>query len=142
MNLKQLAIGTVVGAITLLVVGFLLFGVILANFYVENTGFAVDAFRAGMVEWAFILSSVPFSLLITLCILRQPGTATLRQGFQAGAVIGFLIWLGTDLTTYSLTHLWTLTIVIVDPIVAAFQNGVAGTAIALALSKVSSQLGG
>ena len=136
MNLKRIVIGSISGAIALQVVGYLLFEVILSEFYRDNVGFAIDAFRAGTVIWALILANISFSALLTLCVLGYPSPLSIKRGFMTGAVVGFLIWLGMDLTTYAFTHLWTLTIVIVNPMMAAIHNGLAGAAIAFVLAKV------
>lgn len=136
MNHKKLVIGTIVGATTLQLAGYLIFEVILSDFYRENVGFAIDAFRAGTVIWALVIANISFSALITLCILGKAGALTVRRGFVTGLVVGFLVWLGMDFTTYAFTHLWTLMIVFVDPLVAAIHNGIAGAVIAFVLAKI------
>jgi uncharacterized membrane protein len=56
-----------------------------------------------------------------------------------GSVVGFLVWFGIDFTTYALTHLWSLTVVIVNPVMAAIHNGIAGAVIAFVLAKIPEQ---
>jgi uncharacterized membrane protein len=141
LNPKQAVIGTIIGAITLQVVGYLIFEVILSDFYRENVGFAIDAFRAGTVIWALVLASLSFSALITFCVLSDSSALTVRRGFVLGSAVGFLVWLGIDFTAYAFTHLWTLTIVIFNPIMAAIHNGIAGAAIAFVLAKTTEKAG-
>ena len=140
LNFKQIVTGTITGAITLQVAGYLIFDVVLRDFYLDNVGFAIDAFRAGTVIWALALANLSFSALITLYVINNPGALTVRRGFVTGFVVGFLVWLGIDSTTYALTHLWSLTILIVNPVMAAIHNGIAGGAIAFVLIKITKKL--
>ncbi len=136
MSPKRIVIGTIVGAITLQLAGYLIFEVALSEFYLENTGYATDAFRAGTVIWALVVANFSFSALITLCVINSAGALTIRRGFVTGAVVGFLVWLGIDFTTYAFTHLWSLTVVIVNPVMEAIHNGIAGAVIAVVLAKI------
>jgi hypothetical protein len=139
LNTKRIVIGTIVGAITLQLAGYLIFEIALSEFYLENTGYATDAFRAGTVIWALILANLSFSALITLCVIDSAGALTIRRGFVTGSVVGFLVWFGIDFTTYAFTHLWSLTVVIVNPVMEAVHNGIAGAVIAFVLAKIPEQ---
>jgi uncharacterized membrane protein len=139
LNPKRILIGTIVGAITLQLTGYLIFEIALSEFYLENAGYATDAFRAGTVIWALVLANLSFSALITFCVIRSAGALTIRHGFVTGSVVGFLVWFGIDFTTYASTHLWSLTIVIVNPVMEAIHNGIAGAVIAFVLIKIPEQ---
>ncbi len=136
MDIKRLVIGTIAGAVTLYVVGYLILEVALMDFYFENAGPGTDAFRAGTVPWALGLGNLSFAALITLAVMSRPGASTIGGGFVSGLFVGFLVWFGVDLFIYGFTHLWTLTVVIVDPVLEAIHYGIAGAVIAFVLSKV------
>ncbi len=136
MDIKRLVIGTIAGAVTLYVVGYLILEVALMDFYFENAGPATDAFRAGTVQWALVLGNLSFAALITLAVMSRPGTSTIGGGVVSGLVVGLLVWFGVDFVLYGFTHLWTLTVVIVDPVLEAIRYGIAGAVIAFVLSKV------
>ena len=136
MDIRRFASGTIVGAVTLHIVGYLIFEVALSDFYLENAGPATNAFRAGNVQWALALANLSFAALITLAVMSRTGALTIGRGFVTGLVIGFLVWSGVDLVYYGLTHLWSLTVVIVDPLLEAIRNGIAGAIIALVLAKI------
>jgi len=136
MDTKRLVIGTLAGAITLQVVGYLIFDLAVLDFYLENAGPATGAFRAGPVQWAFGLANLSLAALITLGITSRGGAPTIGRGFVTGLVIGFLVWFGVDFTLYGFTFLWNLTVVIVDPVLEAIHNGIAGAVIAFVLTRI------
>ena len=134
MDGKRIVIGTIVSAVVLYALGFLIFNIILEGFYGANVS---GAFRESQVQWATIVGNIGSAALLTLGILSRGGAPTVGNGLVAGAVVGFLLWLTADFIYYGLADLWTLTIVIVDPIVEAIHFAITGAVVAFVLAKVS-----
>jgi hypothetical protein len=134
--MKRIVLGTIVGAIVLYVVGYLIFNMAAADFYAANQTGPAGAFRDALLQWADISMNVPFALLITLFIARRTGAPTITEGFVAGAVVGFLIWLTADMNYYAFANLWNLSVVIVDPLLEAAHAGIGGAAIAAVLAMI------
>lgn len=136
MNTRQFVIGTIVGAIVLYVVGYLIFDLLTAEYYASNAGSATNAFRQTTLQWPLAVGNLAFAALITLGIMSRSSSPTIAGALVTGAVIGFLAWLSVDLVLYGYTNLISFTLVIVDPILEAIHNGIGGAAIAFALTRV------
>lgn len=135
MNTKRLAIGTLVGGITLYVVGYLIFGVLFSEFFAANAGSATGVSRESKLQWAVAIGNLSLALLYTLAILSRARAATIIEGFKVAGLVGFLVWLGVDFIRYGLENVFTLTGAIVDPLLEFVHAGTAGAAIAAVLGK-------
>jgi hypothetical protein len=136
MDMKRLAIGTIVGGITLYVVGYLIFEILVLDFYLTNVIAVASAYRDASLQWAQAIGNLGLGALVTLGVMSRPDTPTIAGGFLIGAVIGFLVWFGADFTLYSLTNVWTTTLLFVDSPLEAIHHGAAGAAIAAVLARV------
>lgn len=133
MNSKFLT-ATLVGAVVLFLLGFLIFGLALTGFYEGNAGTATGVDKE-TPEWLWlILSVLATSALLTL-ILGWRGAADAAAGFKTAAIVGLLWGMSWDFGIYSMTHLQTLTLTLVDPILSAVYMGLGGTAIGLMLGR-------
>lgn len=137
MDTKRLVIGTLVGGLTLFVLGYLIFDLTFAAFYAANVGSAAGVARDAQLLWAVALGSLSYAALITLGIERGAATATLRAGVQVGAVVGFLLWCTTDFILYGITNIANLTRTVVDPLLELVRGGIAGGVTAVVLGKIS-----
>ena len=138
MNIKRIIIGTVVGAITLFVLGYLIFELAFGEFYAANMGSATGVVRDNPVIWASVLASISYALLLTLAIEAQGGPATIVNGLKLGAIIGFLVWFTVDVTFYGILNLTNLTLAIVDPLLELVHAAISGAVIAAAIGRISS----
>jgi hypothetical protein len=136
MDMKRFAIGTIVGGITMYVVGYLIFTLIFGAYYAANVGAVTNAMREPTLEWASALGGFAFAALITYVIAQSAGLPTIASGFMKGATIGFLAWLSVDLVYYGATNLWNFSIVILDPVLELVHSGIGGAVIAAVLSRV------
>ena len=132
MDIKRIAIGTVVGGITLYVVGYVMFEIIFGSFYAANT----VAPRSETILWANVAHSFVFGLLVTLAIETRAAAPTVANGFVTGAVIGSLAWLGAHLSYYATADVITYKLIIVDPLNEFVHTGIAGAVIAAAVARM------
>ena len=135
MDIKKIAIGTVVGGIVLYVLGFLIWEMLFADFFEANSGTATGVDREVPVMWAMILGTLIYAEAITFGIDSR-NAVSIVDGAIIGAVIGIWIWGTADLIIYSLTHLNTLTNVVADIVLEGVRGAIAGAVVALVLSKV------
>ena len=125
MDTKKLLIGTVVGGITYFVLGFLIFGVLLADMMQGPCMRAPEE----MVWWAMIGGNLGYALLLSYIFLKA-GIGSLGSGLQTGAIVGLLVALTVDLMTYSLTTTFPdMTGIAVDVIGSTVLGAAAGAAI-------------
>ena len=136
MSLQKLAIGSVVGAIVLFVLGYVLFNFLLMDYYQANAGVAGIGLRESEISWAILVGSLGYGALITYLIGKHAQGSTLAGGLQAGALAGFLLWLTADFMIYGFLDLWNLNVTVVDVVVETIRAAITGAVVAVVLSKL------
>jgi len=138
MTAKQLAAGTVVGAVTLSATGYVMFWIVLGNFYAYalKAGSATGVARESPLVWAVALGALSYSALVTLAIGNRIGSPTMGGGVKVGAVIGFLVWFTADFMLYGISNVLNLTSALIDPLLEVVPSAVTGGAIAVVLRTV------
>jgi hypothetical protein len=136
MDTRRLAVGTIVGGITLYAVGYLIFDLAFAAFYSANTGSATGVDRGAQLVWAVFLGSLSYGALVTLAMGSRAGSSTIGAGIKVGAVVGFLLWFTADFTLYGLTNIANLTRTVVDPLLEVVHGGIGGGVIAVVLGRI------
>lgn len=126
---KNFLMATIAGGVTLFVLGFLIYGVLLADF------FANDAISPEPIMWAVTLGQLLSAAFLTI-ILGWKGVASAKEGFQAGAVIGAVMGLAFGLMMYgTMVGMHTMATLIGDTVVSLVVYGIAGAVIATALNR-------
>ena len=136
MECKRITIGTIVGAITLYIIGYVIFDLAFKAFYEANRGSATGVDRSAILFWAVLLSCLAYAALIMYAIGNRANSLSIFRGAKIGAVVGFLLWFTVDFTFFGYTNLSNLTVTIVDPFLEAMHAGIAGIVIAAVLKKV------
>lgn len=121
MNARMLT-GAVLGGFTLFVLGGLIYGLLLADF------FAVAVSRDPPDFLLIALGELSFSLALAWMFTRT-GAATPADGARQGAILGFLVVLAYGLTLAGTTTIGTLTLYLADAVVTAVRFAVAGAVI-------------
>ena len=136
MDIKRLIIGTVVGAITLYILAYLIFELAFGEFYAANAGSATGLVRDTPLMWATALGSISYAALLTLAIETRGGSVTIVDGLKIAAIVGFLLWFTVDFTFYGLFNMSNLTLTIVDPLLELIHAGISGAVIAAVFGKI------
>jgi len=127
--------GTIFGGIAYFFLGWLVYGVLLMDFYMANTNQCANKPQGEMIWWAMIVSTLLFALLLTL-ILNWSKTETVKDGFITGAIFGSLFTAINSFSFWSMTTMYTSFIpIIVEIVVAAIILGVTGMVIVLTWGK-------
>jgi hypothetical protein len=126
---QRLLLGTVVGGVVLTLLGYLVFGILFADFFASNAGSATGVTREPFNFVALVAGQLAWGAALTL-ILGWAGASSVGQAAKVAAMAGLLFFLGIDLTLYATTNVSNLTATLVDPILAAILFTVAGAAIA------------
>jgi len=137
MDAKRFVIGTIVGGITMFVVGYLIFELMFGAFYAANIGSATGVTRDVSLVWAVALGTLSLAALVTLGVAGWPGPTTIGNGFKIGAIVGFLLWFGVDFIRYGMTNVPNLTRTIVDPLLEIVRTGIGGAVIAAVLARIA-----
>lgn len=138
MTAKQLAAGTVAGAATLSVTGYIFFVIVLGNFYAHalSAGTATGVARESLLWWAVGLGALSYGGLVTLAIGSRAGSPTIGAGIKIGAVVGFLVWFTADFMLYGISNVLNLTSALIDPLLEVVPSAITGGVIAVVLRKI------
>ena len=134
MTTQRILVGTVVGGIVLFLLGYLMFGIVFADFFRTNAGTATGVERMPLNLVPIGIGQLAAAAALTL-ILNWAGVKGIAQGATIGGVVGLLFFLGVDLTMFGTSNLNNLTATLVDPILGAILYAIAGGAIAAVSGK-------
>lgn len=140
MRAKQLLIGTLAGAVTVLVTGYLIFTAALGNFYAYamNAGTATGVAREPQLFCAVALGALSYGALLALVIGSKASYLTIGAGIKIGAIVSFLLWFTADFMLYGISNVGNLTTTIVDPLLELVPGATAGGVIAGVLRRMAS----
>jgi hypothetical protein len=136
-DIKRFIIGTVVGAITIYILGYLIFDLAFGEFYPANAGSATGLVRDPQLMWAPALGSISYAALLTLAIGTRGDSVTIVDGIKTAAIVGFLLWFTVDFIFYGNFNMSNLTIAVVDPLLELVRAGIGGAVITAVLGKIS-----
>ena len=132
MSIRKIIIGGIIGAVVALVLGYLFYGNLLADFYMENAGSASGVMKNDSeLSWGpIIIGHLAWGMLFAVIFGSWANISTLRDGMKSGALLGLLIGLTYDMVTIGTTNIMTLTGAIVDVgitvVISAIVGGVVG----------------
>ena len=137
MNVRRLVIGTLVGAMTLTVAGYVVFGLVFPRFYTDflSAGSATGVARQPFLIWPVALAMLSYALLMTLMIARTADTPTVQGGMRIGALVSFLLWFTGDFMLYGISNVGNLAGIIIDPLLEAVPGALAGAVVAVVLRR-------
>jgi hypothetical protein len=85
MDIKKLLLGGLIGGISALIVGYLLFGIILADYMAENAAHTKEPDMVWLVAGHLV-----YGILMTYIFSKWAGIKTAITGAKAGALIALL----------------------------------------------------
>ncbi len=127
----------IVAGIVAFFLGWVIYGMLLMDFYQSNVGTATGVSRdeGTMVWWALIAGNLCMGLFFAYIFGRWANISTAATGAKAGAMIGLLMGAGWDLTMYATTNISNLTGAIVDIIVTGVMSAIIGAIAAWMLGR-------
>jgi len=134
MNMKILK-GTVFGGVVYFLLGWLVYGILMADFSLTNYNQCMNRPSADMIYWAILLSNLIYSLFLTL-VLKWSGASGWMDGLKTGALFGLLFVLTVDLSFYSMTNMFNnVGAMLIDMLVSTVMAAIIGTVIVLVWGK-------
>jgi len=128
MNTK-IILAAIAGSILYFLLGWLIYGFLLMDFFVENTKFYEGLMYEMPNFLLYFLANLSLSYLIAFIFQKWANIKTISKGFSAGFFIGLFLSISIDLMFYASMDLYTPTGVVVDIIVNSVIIGVAGGSI-------------
>jgi hypothetical protein len=128
MDTKKFLIGTLVGGIAFFLLGYLVYGFALTNFFSGHSGTATGVSKSmEEIGWGWlILGNLASGALLSYIFLKWANIATFAGGASAGAVIGFLMALSFDMVSFGTTNIMDLTGSLADVVAASLMTAIAG----------------
>ncbi|MFV0265511.1 MAG: hypothetical protein ACK5HT_00085 [Draconibacterium sp.] len=127
--------GTIFGAIAFFFLGWLVWGILLMDFSMNNYNTEIYLPEDEMIWWAMIVSNLALALMYTL-ILKWAGAKTLVDGVKIAAIIGALYALSIDLGYYSMTNvILNLSAIVVDVLAYLVISAITGLIIVVTWGK-------
>jgi len=127
--------GTVFGGIAFFLLGWLVWGILLMDFSMNNYDQSIYLPEDEMVWWALILSNLILALFLTL-FMKWGGAKTVLDGIKYGAIFGALYALSIDLGFFSMTHMiFNVSAILVDTLAYILVTGLTGLVIVLTWGK-------
>lgn len=137
MSSNRFVLAVLAGFVAIFAVGFVLYGVVVADFLAANQGSAVNGMKDPPDYVHLALGQLVMALYLTVVIGKWARVSGAGAGFRIGAISGLLIGLGVDLTMFGVSNLSNINATLVDPLIMMVQMGVAGAAIGAVLSPQS-----
>ena len=127
--------GTIFGGITYFLVGWLVYGILLMNFFSSGMNQCANRPMDEMIWWAMIVSNLAMALLLTL-ILNWKKASGIVDGLVTGAVFGALFTTMIDFSFWSMSTLYSnISTILVEIVVTAVIYGLVGLVIVLTWGK-------
>jgi len=138
MNTKNLFIGGLVGGVVFFLLGWLFYGTLLAQYFMDNQGTATNVAKAeeDMVWWALILGNILLGFLFSYIFVRI-GVSTVTNGLITAGIIGFLICLSIDLTMYGTTNIMSKSGMVADIAAFTVMSAIVGAVLGALFNKLN-----
>jgi hypothetical protein len=134
MDPKRIGIGALIGTVVFNVTGFLVWGMLLLDFFTAHAGSAVGLEKDPPTWWAVVLGGLLFGALLTM-ILDWSGSSSLGDAAMTSAIVGLLFVGGMDFLYFGLFNIFDLAGTVADTVLSALQWALTGVAIAAATGR-------
>ncbi|MBK8489521.1 MAG: hypothetical protein IPL49_01130 [Saprospirales bacterium] len=132
MKTSKLLMAGVAGGVTYFILGFLLYGLLLMDFFTKNA--TNDVSRGdGMVWWSLILGNLFVGFLLAYIFGQWASIKNFMGGLMGGAIVGFLFSGAIDFSMYGTSDLMNMTATISDILVGTIMFALTGGVVGLVL---------
>jgi uncharacterized membrane protein len=138
MGSRQL-MAVVAGTVSLMVLGMLTYGMLLAEFFAANAGSAVGVWKEEPVMWALGVGQLAWAVALVYLFGRVPGVSSFAAGAKLGALLGLFVGAWWDLSMFAAQNAMNLTAAVADIGLNAVMSGITGGIVAAILSRGSAK---
>ena len=127
--------GTIFGGIFYFFLGWVVYGMLLMNYFSAHIDQSVNKPMGEMVWWAIIASNLLSALFLTI-FLHRSKAGTIVDGLINGAIFGALFTAAIDLSFWSMTNMYdSLAAIAAEVAVASVVYALVGMVIVLTWGK-------
>ena len=131
MNSKKFLPAAIAGGVAHFILGWLLYGTLLAGYMKSNEGPVTGVDRTEMLFWSVAVGSLFYGFLMSYILVRLANISSVGAGAMAGFLIGLLFTGSLDFIFYGTSNLYAnLTIVFVDMATFAVMSAIVGAVVA------------
>ncbi len=136
MDAKKLTAGTVVGGLTFMVLGYLLYGLMMKSFMASNTITSAAIKADADLDFVMLfLGSLAWAGTLAYIFQRWAGIKTFSTGAKAGAILGALIGAAMNFETLGTMNILNttghITAIIIEAVRFAIVGGVIGQVVGM-----------
>ena len=128
MNTNKFIVGGIIGGVASFLIGWLVWGMLLMNFFKEHTteaGKTVMRADADMIWWALIAGNLLWGFVFSY-VLNKSGSNSPVSGATTGAVLALLVSAAYDCFIYAFQNIGDTTSMAVDIITNLVVGGIIG----------------
>lgn len=139
MNTK-IIIAAVVGAIAAFLLGWIIWGVLLMDYFVSNTIQYEGLMINPPILWAIFLSGLAVSVLLAF-LFEKMNIFSIADGFKYGVIVYFCFAFSISMFFYASMNWYNgITVIVVDVLVNTIYGGLIGAVIAAMLGRGQSKV--
>ncbi|HEY0668489.1 MAG TPA: hypothetical protein VGD22_09960 [Sphingobacteriaceae bacterium] len=127
MNSKTVIAG-IIGGIASFLAGWVIFGILLMDFYSKNMVHYDGLMKEPMEMWAIAIGSLLHGILLAY-LLNLAGVRSAGRGAVVGGITFFLMSLGVDMMMYAQMNLINFPMIAIDVLGTALLGATAGAAV-------------
>ena len=137
MSIKKITIAGIAGGAVYFLLGWLVFGMLLKEFFATHMNSSMMRPDTEMIWWAMIASNLFWGVLVAYIFNRCANITTLSAGLSAGFIIFLFLALAISLGFYAFSNMYTdMTGLMVDIAVNTVMGSILGGVVGFVLGKV------
>lgn len=134
MNTGKFIKGTIAGGIAFFLIGWVVYGVLLADFMESNYNNCMSRPMEGMIMWAMVIGNLAYGAFFAL-IFDWAGVRTIIDGVKKGAILSFILSLSMAMYYYSMSTMYeNMNSMVVEILVGTVVAAIAGAVVAWAMN--------
>lgn len=126
MDYKKLVLGTLAGGIVYFLLGYLVYGMLMADFFAGHTVAGLAKSEEEMKFYPLAMGNFAHAALLAYIFIKWANVKSFGEGATAAAVIGLLMAAGFDLVMYDTAKIMSIVGIGVDIIVYTIMTAIVG----------------
>ena len=136
MDTKKLVIGGITGGLLFFLLGWLIYGNLLANFMNTHPGTAIGVNREQMEMLYLVTGNLLAGFLMAFIFVRA-NVNSLSDGLVTAAIVGFLMTASYDAVVYATTNISSKKMMLADVIASTVLSAIIGAIVGLLMGKLN-----
>jgi len=136
MKTNKILLGGLAGGVTLFLLGWMIYGILLMDYTTANTNQCMNRPNGEMIWWALILSNIALGFFLSFAFTWS-NTTEIMACAKISAIIGLLLSLSINLGYYSMTNMYSNpSAIVVDIIAYIVYLAITGVVVGWVMGKV------